>query len=172
MNIGNLEIKNILIIRSTHLEHLDLVLKKVREVFGQARVSILTHLHAAKTLDEDLVSIIPYEERGDFSVFRIKALRSKGMPGRGFDLIVVPFNNESGSGYLNVILLAFGIKSNLRMSCNVDGQLRRIGYGYLIKRLLVAALSSTFAIIGTAIFALPTLFFLQRVTMKYKNIKT
>lgn len=158
MDIGNSKAKDILIIRSTHLEHFDLVLKKVREIFGQVKVSILTHPHAARTLDDALVSIIPYEERGDFSVFKLKTLRNREDIKRGFDLVVVPFNNETGTGYLNVILLAFGLRARLRMSCNVNGKLAKLGYGYLTKRLLVAIFTSLCAIIGT-VFALPLILF-------------
>lgn len=159
-----LRIKDVLIIRSTHLEHLDLVLKRVGEAFPQARICVLTHSHARESIgDKRGISVIPYEESGDFSIFKMASLQGREIMKRGVDLVVLPFNNESGSGYLNVVLFAFGIKAPLRMSCTRSGQLERMGYGYLTRRLVVATLASLFAIVSTAICVLPTLFFIQLV---------
>lgn len=151
---------DVLIIKSTHLEHLDLVQKRIKERFLEATIYILAHQHGAKSLGGDQALIIPYKKKGDFSIFKLKVLRNEEIIRRGFDLVVIPFSNESGAGYLSVISLAFGIKSKIRMSCNMDGRLKRIGYGYLVKRVLIATLISLFATIGTVILTLPILLFI------------
>lgn len=141
----------ILIIRSTKIEHLDLVLERVRRSFPYARIKILTHTHAITSMEarED-ISVVPYRGKGDFSIFRIKEFR-----GIEVDLVVVPFNNSSGAGYLNAIIFAFGIRAKKRMSCNRNGELREMGYGYLVKRIAVGMLASIFGAVGMVVFMLP-----------------
>lgn len=138
----------ILIIRSTNIEHLDLVLNRVRSSFPDPKISILTHTHAMGWMRD--VSIIPYGEKGDFSIFKIMKFRRLR-----FDLLILPFNNRTGAGYTNVIIFAFGIRAEMRMTCNKDGELKVIGYGYLLKRLIRAFFASIFGAIGMMVCALP-----------------
>jgi hypothetical protein len=98
------------------------------------------------------LSIIPYPYKGDFNIFKIKGFRKIKV-----DLLILPFNNESGAGYLNAIIFSFGIRAKRRISCNREGNFRLMGYGYLMKRLAVGAISSIFGIFGVVVFGLPVL---------------
>lgn len=111
---------NILIIRSSSIQHLALVIRKVRMKFCGSRIDVLTHEHSMGSIKEmnGIESILPYPSTRDFSPFS-----SQNNFQKTYDIVVIPTSNFSGFGYENVLLLALRYKKKQVILCNSSGEL-------------------------------------------------
>lgn len=136
---------NILIIRSTSIQHLALVIRRVSSLYPGARIDVLAHSHSVESVKQmnGVSSIIAYPSTRDFSPFIIGCL-----PLNNYHLVVVPVSNISGAGYENVLLLALRFRKKQVVLCNKNGEMISLP----LKKILEKALW-LFASIPLAVFA-------------------
>ncbi|MBF0343203.1 MAG: hypothetical protein HQL06_03140 [Nitrospirae bacterium] len=107
----------ILIIRSTSFQLLDRVLARLKAMYPQSEISLLTHQHgklaAEKYTDVNHVYVYPYTDA--FSLFRLP----NELEQQRFDVVIVPVGNITGSGFLNVFLFSLRLKTEKRLLCNI-----------------------------------------------------
>lgn len=123
----------ILFIKSTSLQHLSLTFEKVMESLNskfkiqnskfEIEVDVLAHPHAIESLKGFgfINRIIAYNHTGNFNPFYVSV---KDIRKEGYDVIVVPFNNISGSGYENVIALSVCLGAKQIVTCNRFGEMK------------------------------------------------
>ncbi|MBI5187389.1 MAG: hypothetical protein HZA01_16910 [Nitrospinae bacterium] len=136
---------NILIIRSTSIQHLALVIRRVSSLYPGARIDVLAHPHSVESVKQmsGVNSIITYPSASDFSPFAIG-----DFPRNSYPLVVVPVSNMSGAGYENVLLLALRFRKRQIVMCNKNGEVISLP----LKKILERALWR-FASIPLAVFA-------------------
>ena len=114
----------VLIVRSAPIQQLDASLTKIRSVFQNPSISILSHQHSVELLQKyhDIERIIPYPYKDSFDFKRKVSFDSVSQ----FDHAVVMVGNLSGSGFVNVLLFALALPVKKIWICNLIGQLKFI----------------------------------------------
>ncbi len=114
----------VLIVRSAPIQQLDASLPKIRSIFENPAISILSHQHSVGLLQKyhDLERIIPYPYKDSFNFKRKVSFDS----GSRFDHAVVMVGNLSGSGFINVLFFALTLPVKKIWICNLIGQLKFI----------------------------------------------
>jgi hypothetical protein len=116
--------KSVLIIRSVSYQQLDKNIVHIKETFPNSELYLLTHSHGVEGAKKyGLFSeIFDYETRKNFSFFHVPQRLKK----RRFGAVVVPVTNKTGSGFLNVFLLAARLKTDKIYRCNLISDIREI----------------------------------------------
>lgn len=143
--------EKVLIIRSVSFQQLDQNLAAIVKEFPPEsfQLHLLTHRHGmerAQTYDA-LSNIIDYEHRGNFTLFHLPSTLKK----TGYDTVIVPVTNKTGLGFLNVLALAFRIRSMRIMVCNMVSELRQVSRASILLRGVKAVLFSLIAGLGTLV---------------------
>src|SRR3989338_10867939 len=115
----------ILFIKSTSIQHLALSFERVMERFKikDSRVDVLAHSHSVDSLKGFgfINRIISYNSTGNFSPLHIFREYIRNIRRGKYDMVIVPFNNMSGSGYENVMALAVCTGARHIVTCNRIG---------------------------------------------------
>ena len=130
----------ILFIKSTSIQHLALSFEKVRSLpppthpldgcpallIKEGRgvvIDVLAHPHAVDSLKGFgfINRIISYNSKGNFSPLHIFREYIRNIRRGKYDMVIVPFNNMSGSGYENVMALAVCTGARQIVTCNRIG---------------------------------------------------
>ena len=114
----------VLIVRSAPIQQLDASLTKIRSVFQNPSISILSHQHSVELLQKyhDIERIIPYPYKDSFDFKRKVSFDSVSQ----FDHAVVMVGKLSRSGFVTVLLFALALPVKKIWICNLIGQLKFI----------------------------------------------
>ncbi len=145
----------ILFIKSTSIQHLALSFEKVMERFKikDSRVDVLAHSHSVDSLKgfSFINRIISYNSTGNFSALHIFREYIRNIRRGKYDMVIVPFNNVSGSGYENVMALAVCTGARHIVTCNKIGEIERLTFKDSLLRAVRGYLYYPFAIVMTPI---------------------
>ena len=156
---------NILVIRSTSIQHLALVVQSLKKEFPQADIEILTHEHSVSSVKaiKEISSVLPYPFSRDFSPFALPSRVEKDYP-----VVVVPASNISGSGFENVLLLALRMSKGKVVLCDKNGILKNFPKHEIIQRTLLFILLIPLASLSSVILTLFALL-MMAVTTRFKK---
>lgn len=167
----------LLIIRSVSFQQLDKNLNDIVLRFPGSEIHLLTHEHGIDCARKysAISKIIEYGSRKNFSFFHLpqelkrKELRLKNAqsaensgkkPGTLYDVVIVPVTNKTGTGFLNVLSMAFRIPSRTVMMCNLVSELQEITRKQIlfqVFRSFLLSIFSTLLTIPCIILSLPLL---------------
>jgi hypothetical protein len=101
----------ILIIRTLKSELISIIIKKLKEEFGNPLLCLLTHNNqeSLNFFKNKFNKIYIYEENKDFSVRNIKLSTLIKLKKENFDLVVMPRLFNTNLGFLDVTALSFFI---------------------------------------------------------------
>src|SRR3990170_6440190 len=153
----------ILFIKSTSIQHLALSFEKVRSLppvnpllikGGRGVViDVLAHSHSVDSLKGFgfINRIISYNSTGNFSPLHIFREYIRNIRRGKYDMVIVPFNNMSGSGYENVMALAVCTGARHIVTCNKIGEIERLTFKDSLLRAVRGYLYYPFALVMTPI---------------------
>ena len=155
----------ILFIKSTSIQHLALSFEKVRSLpplnpllIKEGRgvvIDVLAHPHAVDSLKGFgfINRIISYNSTGNFSPLHIFREYIRNIRRGKYDMVIVPFNNMSGSGYENVMALAVCTGARHIVTCNKIGEIERLTFKDSLLRAVRGYLYYPFAILMTVVLS-------------------
>jgi len=142
--------KKILIIRSVSLQLLDKQLPKILEYFGKENeYNLLTHAHSIERCKKykGLREILKYENKRDFNLFGFP----KDLKERYYDIVIIPFSNITGSGFLNVLLFSLRIKATSLYTINSRGKILKLNKVKIIRKTFFSLFNSIISVLSTII---------------------
>jgi len=139
---------NILIIRSTSIQHLALAVHQAQSKYASAKIDCLTHPHSLDSVREmqGINAIHPYPSTRNFSPFTAPA-SCRG----NYALVIVPVSNMTGAGFENVLLLALRFQKRRIVLCDLRGGLIPISRGKILARALRQFAATPLAVTGAVI---------------------
>ena len=162
----------ILFIKSTSIQHLALSFEKVRSLpppthpldgcpallIKEGRgvvIDVLAHPHAVDSLKGFgfINRIISYNSKGNFSPLHIFREYIRNIRRGKYDMVIVPFNNMSGSGYENVMALAVCTGARHIVTCNKIGEIERLTFKDSLLRAVRGYLYYPFAMLMTVVLS-------------------
>lgn len=143
--------EKVLIIRSVSFQQLDQNLAAIVKEFPSEsfELHLLTHGHGMERAHtyQALSTIFDYERRGNFTFFYLPSALKK----QTYDTVIVPVTNKTGLGFLNVLALAYRIRSKRIIICNMVSEFRQVSRPGILLRGIKALLFSLLAGLGTVL---------------------
>jgi len=177
--------KKILIIRSVSFQQLDKNMEAIDRMFpsskGEWEYHLLTHSHGIPRARsyKALAKCIDYDSSRNFTFFHIpdcfkkerENLKNKKKHKIKYKGIFVPVTNNSGTGFLNVLMMCLRIPANDIYVCNLNSKIWRIPK----KRIIFQAFKSFLLSIISLLLIFPLIFlffaFLIRFLLRRRKKK-
>jgi len=117
-------IKKILIVRSCHLMQFSAICNSLKEKYPQADLTSLAQTNIKEELLAQAIvnQVITLEKEGSFSLFNVGRKTIKTIREKKYDLLVIPYNNHNGSGYLKVESIGVVGKTPYVLAWMTDGK--------------------------------------------------
>ena len=118
-------------------------------------IDVLAHPHAVDSLKGFgfINRIISYNSTGNFSPLHIFREYMGNIRRGKYDMVIVPFNNMSGSGYENVMALAVCTGARHIVTCNKIGEIERLTFKDSLLRAVRGYLYYPFAMLMTVVLS-------------------
>ncbi|KJR41847.1 hypothetical protein MCHI_002224 [Candidatus Magnetoovum chiemensis] len=142
--------KNILIIRTTSFQNLDRILKTLKITHNSIEtITVLTHEHGKAFAEkyDDINTVLVYPFKGNFSVFKYP----KNMENLRFDTTIIPVDNLTGRGYLNVYIFTLRINTKNRLTINKKQEIKPLSKKHIAFLTLNSYLYFTTSLMFTTI---------------------
>jgi hypothetical protein len=152
--------KKALIVRSVSFQQLDKNMKGITQRFPGYEFHLLTHSHGIDCAQgyASISEVIDYGSRKNFSLFHVpEVLKNLKKKEAVYDVIIVPVTNKTGTGFLNVLLMAYRIRSGTIYICNLVSEIWEVPRAAILYRAFKSFLFSIISTLMTVPLTLVTL---------------